>query len=161
MNGHGFEDHCIYDYANVVKRAYEEGHQIASHTWSHLDLTTVSETEIIYQLETLETAFKKMIGAVPTYIRPPFGAQNETVRKILKDRGYKLFLWDMDTNDFKEDLQASINIFDNATSASPQPTPHIILNHDRVETTSTFLGLYEANEVLKRGYKITTVGECT
>ena len=30
------------NYPNVVKRAYQEGHQIASHTYNHPDLTSLS-----------------------------------------------------------------------------------------------------------------------
>ena len=161
MNGHSYKKHCIYDYAHIVKRAYDEGHQIASHTWSHPYLTLSSEEEIIYQIEKLETAFRKIIGAIPTYFRPPFGAQNVTVRKILRDKGYKIVLWDVNTRDYEDDLKVSTHIFDKIERKSPQPNPHIVLNHDRVETTSTTLGPYEASEALRRGYKVTTVGDCT
>ena len=81
MNGHAFLDHCIYDNADVVKRAFKEGHQIAAHTWSHPHLPLLSEDEIRYQIDSLEVAFKKIIGTVPTYFRPPFGEQNELVQK--------------------------------------------------------------------------------
>lgn len=33
----------IYALADVVKRAYAEGHQICSHTWSHTDMLTVNQ----------------------------------------------------------------------------------------------------------------------
>ncbi|KAH9483589.1 putative peptidoglycan-N-acetylglucosamine deacetylase [Psilocybe cubensis] len=35
---------CIYDQANVdrVKYAYNHGHQLASHTWAHKDLNTLT-----------------------------------------------------------------------------------------------------------------------
>ncbi|CAG8477882.1 9164_t:CDS:2 [Funneliformis mosseae] len=160
MNGHAFPEHCIYDYAAILQRAYKEGHQIASHTWSHPHLTQVSEAEINYQLEQNEIAFKKIIGAIPTYARPPFGEHNALVRKVLKQRGYKMIMWDIDTLDWQEDLQQSIKIFDSEMNKSPQPNPHIVLNHDRVDTTSTTLGLYEIKDGLKRGYKVTTVGDC-
>lgn len=37
-------DGCIYDQANAdrVKYAYNHGHQLASHTWAHKDLTTLN-----------------------------------------------------------------------------------------------------------------------
>ncbi|CAG8489648.1 15241_t:CDS:2 [Funneliformis caledonium] len=160
MNGHAFPEHCIYDYAAILQRAYKEGHQIASHTWSHPHLTQVSEAEINYQLEQNEIAFKKIIGAIPIYARPPFGEHNALVRKVLKQRGYKMIMWDIDTLDWQGDLQQSIRIFDSEMNRSPQPNLHIVLNHDRVDTTSTTLGLYEIKDGLKRGYKVTTVGDC-
>ncbi len=37
-------DDCIYnnDAMDRVRYAYNNGHQVASHTWSHSDLTTLS-----------------------------------------------------------------------------------------------------------------------
>jgi peptidoglycan/xylan/chitin deacetylase (PgdA/CDA1 family) len=37
-------DACIYstDSVNRLKYAYDRGHQLASHTWAHKDLTTLS-----------------------------------------------------------------------------------------------------------------------
>lgn len=45
-------DACIYDADEIkrVKYAYSKGHQVASHTWSHSDLTTLTwdESTFIY-----------------------------------------------------------------------------------------------------------------
>lgn len=40
----------IYSYSNIIKRAYRSGHHIASHTWGHVDLATVSEEEVADQM---------------------------------------------------------------------------------------------------------------
>lgn len=41
---HALKDRCIYDEDSVkrVKYVYDHGHQLASHTWAHKDLTTLS-----------------------------------------------------------------------------------------------------------------------
>lgn len=160
MNGHAFQEHCIYDYAPIVQRAFKEGHQIASHTWSHPHLSQLTEEEVRYQIDTLEVAFKKIIGAVPTYFRPPFGERNRLVQDILREKGYKMIIWDIDTNDFKGDLQVSTDLYNTEMNKFPQPNPHIILNHDRIVTTATTLAPFEADDALTRGYKVTTVGDC-
>lgn len=38
---------CIYDATSAasLKNAYDHGHQVASHTWSHKDLTTLSDAQ--------------------------------------------------------------------------------------------------------------------
>lgn len=36
----------LSEYEEVVKRAYREGHQIASHTWSHDDLSKLSSKQV-------------------------------------------------------------------------------------------------------------------
>lgn len=40
----------IYDYPGIIKRAYRSGHQIGSHTWDHVDLSTVSLDEVADQM---------------------------------------------------------------------------------------------------------------
>lgn len=40
----------IEDFASAVKRAYVDGHQVASHTWDHKDLTTLSPGDALEEL---------------------------------------------------------------------------------------------------------------
>jgi peptidoglycan/xylan/chitin deacetylase (PgdA/CDA1 family) len=60
VNGHNIGD--IYQYDWVVKRAYNEGHQIASHTWSHADLTRLSYNQIHRQMVQCKLLFGVSIG---------------------------------------------------------------------------------------------------
>ena len=46
----------------VLLRAHKEGHQIASHTWSHKDLTTISGREFDSEVNALENAVSRIIG---------------------------------------------------------------------------------------------------
>lgn len=46
-----------------------EGHQIASHTWSHQRLTTISDEKFRNQILYLEIALSDLLGYFPTYIR--------------------------------------------------------------------------------------------
>jgi len=71
-------------------------HQIAAHPWSHRDLASSSEDEIREEMAKIEQAFRDILGAVPRYMRPPFGEHGERVRKILEEMGYVLILWDVD-----------------------------------------------------------------
>ncbi|KAG6812668.1 hypothetical protein H0H92_001426 [Tricholoma furcatifolium] len=67
---------CIYDADEMkrVKYAYNHGHQIASHTWSHPDLTTLTWDET-------------------------YGNYNDLVRQVSAARGQKLVIWDFDSGD--------------------------------------------------------------
>jgi peptidoglycan/xylan/chitin deacetylase (PgdA/CDA1 family) len=59
-------------YPDLVKRMYREGHQIASHSWGHLNFANISSDERTEQLLKLESAFVDILGFFPTYFRPPF-----------------------------------------------------------------------------------------
>ncbi|GJJ77303.1 peptidoglycan-N-acetylglucosamine deacetylase [Entomortierella parvispora] len=104
MNGDNWS--CIYgsDTQRLLRRAYNDQHQIAAHPWSHRDLASSSEAEIREEMARIEQAFRDILGVVPRYMRPPFGEHGERVRKILEDMGYVLILWDVDHHHHKETL---------------------------------------------------------
>lgn len=90
----------VKKYPEIVKRAYESGHQIASHTYSHPHLMSLSNEEIVYELKATEEAIKDAIGIKPKYVRPPFGEADARVKAILKAMGYKVLLWNVDPTDY-------------------------------------------------------------
>ncbi|KAF9925744.1 Carbohydrate esterase 4 protein [Linnemannia zychae] len=96
MNGDNWS--CIYrpETQRLLKRAYNAQHQIAAHPWSHKDLDSLSDDEIRQEMLRIEDAFLQILGAVPRYMRPPYGQHGERVRRILEDMGYIIILWDVD-----------------------------------------------------------------
>lgn len=63
--------------------------QLGNHTWSHPDLTTVSEHRIADEITRNDRFLKKTFGidAAP-YLRPPYGKHNATVDRVAADLGY-------------------------------------------------------------------------
>ena len=75
-------DACIYtsDSVNRLKYAYERGHQLASHTWAHKDLTTLS----LDQSKELEFRLLEWVLDILTNFRYPvnnemWGVERESV----------------------------------------------------------------------------------
>lgn len=69
--------------------------QLGNHTWSHPDLTTLSQSEIAQQLTHNDEFLKKTygIGAKP-YWRPPYAKHNAAVDAVAADLGYAVpVLW--------------------------------------------------------------------
>lgn len=52
---------------------YEEGHLIGNHTFSHVQLTAVSEVKALEEVNETNEAIKAITGVRPYYIRPPYG----------------------------------------------------------------------------------------
>jgi peptidoglycan/xylan/chitin deacetylase (PgdA/CDA1 family) len=79
---------CSYDDANVqaIRQSYEAGHQIAHHTWAHIDLTTLSYDQIDEQINRLNDAFVRILGVKPKVFRPPYGSINDDIATYLKDK---------------------------------------------------------------------------
>lgn len=73
-------------YPDTVKRAYEDGHQIGSHSWSHQDLEVYADrdSEILKN----EAEFLSLFGFFPTYFRPPFTSCGPYCMEALTKWGY-------------------------------------------------------------------------
>lgn len=84
------------DHAELLRPLVDSGQiQLANHTWSHPDLTTVSEGRITDELTKNDKFLKNTYGVDATpYFRPPYGKHNSTVDAVAADLGYTVpTLW--------------------------------------------------------------------
>ncbi|WOO78040.1 Chitin deacetylase [Vanrija pseudolonga] len=156
FNGNNYD--CIYNHVDTVRTLYAQGHTLASHTWSHPDLTKLDYNGINQELEKLETAFIRILGVKPLYFRPPFGSYNNLVLQVLRDRGYKkLFLWSDDTGDANG---ASVQSSKNTYNSIKFPAPHMVLSHSTIQTTSTQVLPFAVPKLQCQGYSLRAVDTC-
>ena len=59
-------------YPDVVKSVYERGHEIASHTYQHAQLTKLDATALDEEIKKTQDACFKATGTEPTLVRPPY-----------------------------------------------------------------------------------------
>ena len=86
-------------YSAVVKKAYEAGHQIASHTYDHPMLTGLSDTAIQNQLTATANVLNRATGGNHSYmVRPPYGS---TDTRVLSALHAPAILWSVDTRDWE------------------------------------------------------------
>ncbi|CAG8528322.1 1732_t:CDS:2 [Ambispora gerdemannii] len=158
----GNSNGCIYDHADVIQRIVNEGHQLAHHTWSHPSLPELSDDVIISQITLLETALRKIVGRVPKYFRPPYGAYDDRVLGILGNLGYQYIItWDIDSGDTGGlSADQSEQVYRDAIANSPSPNPHTALNHDTKPDTVYTVAPFAIDYVTQSGYSLQTVGEC-
>lgn len=83
---------------SFVKRAYDEGHEIANHSYDHPSFTSLSADQIKEQLRKTDDAIKSIIGEVPVLFRPPGGAYNQAVSEQC---GKAIVLWSIDSRDWE------------------------------------------------------------
>ncbi|KAK9760679.1 hypothetical protein K7432_015050 [Basidiobolus ranarum] len=163
----------IYELADVVKRAYTSGHQICSHTWAHTDIITVSEQEVVYEMTRLNYAFSKILGKVPTCMRPPYGDTDGPSLKILHKMGYAVVNWNMDPVDWNPENSIDEmyqEYVDQTGATDPHVGRYIALNHDVWNTTADFrtenypktipLARRSIEYLLGRGWRLVNLAEC-
>ena len=73
---------------NQVKDIANKGHEIAGHTVTHADLTTLSQTRINAEIRNSKTYLQDLTGKVVTAFAYPYGAVNNTVKSLLQQAGY-------------------------------------------------------------------------
>ncbi|KAF9200034.1 hypothetical protein BGZ49_009769 [Haplosporangium sp. Z 27] len=178
----GNNEGCIYSPSvqSVLKRAYQSGHQIASHTWSHPKLTTLTAQGITTEMTRLEQAFIDVLGVVPRYMRPPFGdgtfgpaAKDAVVQSTLKSLGYVITTWDIATTDADIDdnstphkltddalLKVEQNQVTSVVNAGIKGATHMQLMHDTYMRTVRLMAPWSINYIKTLGYKIVPVATC-
>ncbi|MGC2625519.1 MAG: polysaccharide deacetylase family protein [Candidatus Udaeobacter sp.] len=145
----------VAEHPEILARAAREGHEIASHSWSHPNLAKMSQEGVRSQLQRTDDEIKSVTGKRPTLFRPPYGSITDHEKKWIHDQyGYDIILWDVDPLDWKRPGPAVVrNRILKETRAGS-----IVLSHDIHPGTieampSTF------DELEAKGFKFVTVSE--
>lgn len=115
-------------FGEATKRAYDDGHEIGIHGYSHTSFKKMSIEDIQSEIDTVYGLLTEL-DIVPTdLVRPPYGSINNEIKENLD---YSFILWNVDTLDWKtRDKDAIIEeIYNSIENGS------IILMHDIHETT--------------------------
>ena len=76
------------------------GHQVANHTWDHPWLTRLGDAAIRKQIaDTRAVIGDRENGFL--FLRPPGGFHDTRVDALVAAAGYRLAMWDIDTNDWR------------------------------------------------------------
>ncbi|PVH87234.1 carbohydrate esterase family 4 protein [Cadophora sp. DSE1049] len=166
-NGKGAIDNTSTGYPALIKRMYDGGHQLASHTWSHADLCNITSAQRKDEMYKNEMALRNIVGVIPTYMRPPYSSCNADCgcEADMAALGYHITYFDLDTSDYLNDspslIQNSKTIFDTALAGkSPSTDEFLVIGHDIHNQTANVLVEYMLQGLQREGYKAVTVGEC-
>ena len=141
----------VNEFPGVVERAHAEGHEIGNHTWKHDDLAAMPGAAVADDIARTNKAVRKVTGADPATIRPPYGSLNQTVRDAVDQ---PLVLWDVDTLDWQN--RDTGKVADHALAHAAAGS--VVLFHDI--HPSTVDAIPEILEGLhRRGYHFVTVSD--
>ncbi|KAF9282929.1 chitin deacetylase [Mortierella alpina] len=140
-------------YPEVLKREVAEGHHLASHTWSHHPLTTLTNEEIVAEMKWTEQAVFDITGIRLKYMRAPYGDMDARVRFVLRKLGLIPVGWgdEFDTKDWDTTMNdtAVVTHFTNTLDkyvAGNKTKGFYCLEHDMTDS------------VVNRAYKIVPLG---
>jgi peptidoglycan/xylan/chitin deacetylase (PgdA/CDA1 family) len=122
----------VASYPSITRSLRGDGNPIGNHTWSHPDLTLLSNSGVSSQLNRMESA----LGYRPRCVRPPYGATNSRIATIIADRGQRQILWTVDPRDWSRPGTWTIV---NRVLAAVAPGSRILMHDgggDRSQTVS-------------------------
>lgn len=141
----------------VIRRIVEE-QTLANHTFSHKDITTMSDGQFRKDILRFEEEAYKITGKpVTKYFRPPMGRINKQKQAILSDLGYQIFQWDVSYYDYVyyDDRgvdHALRNIMKQTKNGS------IILMHTLTKSNADVLGT-TIDKLREKGYVFSSLNE--
>lgn len=135
----------------IIEKMYADGHQIGCHTYSHVQLTLLSEQEQKEEILQWYQAISSVIGDFSYCIRPPYGSVNNHVCDCLD---IPVILWSVDTEDWTGKSAGAIADY----IISEADDGDIILLHDIFEE-SVQGAVMALDELRRRGYTFVTVNE--
>jgi chitin deacetylase len=166
-SGKGQIDDFTRPWGSLIQRMHRSGHQIASHSWSHQDLSNVTPAQRRDEMVKNEAAIRNILGGIPAYMRPPYSScvDGSGCRRDMNLLGYHVIYFDIDTDDYNNDdpnlIQRSKDIFDKAISTQdPSGRPFLAIAHDVHEQTVYNLTAHILQRTEDAGYRAVTVGEC-
>jgi len=170
VNGKNFMGEVMNnpDAQSIIKREFDEGHIVASHTFSHPNdgITSLTDEQLNSELKDLNEVLQKIIGVQPSFFRPPLGAYNAQNEKVIEANGFTAnILWNIDPLDWEDEGTRPVETLlvdykKNLGNADPTKDSFIALNHDVYENTVKNLIPEVIKLVKEKGFKFVTMDEC-
>ncbi|MBQ6558867.1 MAG: polysaccharide deacetylase family protein [Clostridia bacterium] len=141
-------------FPNDVKKLHGAGHEIASHSDSHKHFSSLSEEEMIKDMDTADAKLKNLTGADNILFRAPYGEYNETLVLACRKTDRYIIQWSLDSLDYKglSTKQMEDRILPKLREGD------IILFHTGTDNTAAALGEI-LGKIKAEGYEFKTVGE--
>ena len=138
--------------AKIAKQVADKGHEIANHSVTHADLSSVSRQRVHDEIFNATSSIEKATGIRPTSFRPPYGAINQNVLDKAKEINQPIILWSVDSLDWKSRNKDAIY----SKVMNQMHSGAIVLLHDiHPETADALPSILSA--LTKQGYEFVTV----
>jgi peptidoglycan-N-acetylglucosamine deacetylase len=163
------------DNVGLLKRVVGEGNEIANHTFTHPDISEISQRQLELELNLTERLFASELGIKPLFFRPPYSIDQEPDTNDqaapsyrIQQMGYTIIGNKIDTSDWDERAKktpqsVTQDVLDQLAimKTKPQFRGSIILLHDgggdRTVTVETLPVLIDT--LRAHGYKIVQVSD--
>ncbi|HVO57582.1 MAG TPA: glycosyltransferase [Dongiaceae bacterium] len=154
---------------NIMKRAYNEGHLIGNHTYTHTMLDEISPKQLRWELNLTQRMIESTLGAKSILFRPPYGvdhqpeyAEEVAQLPVAQDMGYLIVGQKIDPHDWRQTYGKQVPAEEIVDGVLRQADAgNIVLFHDgggdRSQTVAALPVVID--QLRARGYQIVPVPE--
>lgn len=103
-------------YPELIKQIHEQGHTIGNHTYNHIYRETYASDESFWaSVKKTEDILEEVLGFRPSILREPGGRfmKNPEKQQMIRDQGYDLVYWNIDSYDSRSPIPDKDTIFAN------------------------------------------------
>ncbi|KAG8777672.1 Carbohydrate esterase 4 protein [Serendipita sp. 405] len=155
---------CIYseDHVQSLRYAFESGHQIASNSWSNVDFSSLSQSQIDIEIQRLDEAIVKILGVKPRFFRAPQGQLSaSTISYIESKHGKIVVSTDSDSGDIQGGASPEGNLaFYQNLAKQGKSKPHLSRSYATTVAGVDGLDFGSAETLINAGFKLISVAEC-
>ncbi|MEP6756216.1 MAG: polysaccharide deacetylase family protein [Chthonomonadales bacterium] len=144
----------VDQHPELIQREVAEGHEVANHTYDHLNLTKLSPEQVQSQIKLGAEAIRRAVGYAPIFFRPPGGQFNASTLAAASRLGAIPVLWTANSKDF---AHPNPDVLEKRLLAMPHDGG-ILLCHDGIPETMKILPDLVAR-LRAKGYTFVTVSE--
>jgi peptidoglycan-N-acetylglucosamine deacetylase len=139
----------------IVQRILAEGHEIGNHSWTHPQLSKLSDDRVTEEINKTQAAIKNACGYTPVILRPPYGAITARQKQWIEQQfGLSVIIWTVDPFDWK---RPGASVIEQRILAGARPGA-IILSHDiHKQTVDAMPATLDA--LAAKGFKFVTVSQ--
>ncbi|KAJ1308486.1 hypothetical protein OPQ81_004190 [Rhizoctonia solani] len=132
----------------LAQKAFENGDDLAVHTWTHPYMTTLSNEVVAAELGwTMQIIHDISGGRLPRFWRPPYGDSDNRVRAIAREVfGITTVIWNDDTNDWAitenpptQSVSGATNVLKKAYTGPKSPGLCILEHELSTQSVSVFI----------------------
>ena len=142
-------------YPELVKEIHDRGHEIGNHSLTHPHMSKLSPEQMKSELSQFDNLLEPIIGRRTKLFRAPYGEYDDRVIKTVREAGYEVIQWNIDTVDWKPERSAQ-TILD--TVLPKLSDGSIILCHNNGYKIEQYLPTL-IESALAQGYSFVTVSD--
>ena len=144
----------VADAPDMAARIVQDGHEIANHTFHHLNLTTIPTSFVESEIKTNNNIIFEACGVRPKFFRPPGGRADEDVFRIARQEHLTTVMWTDDPADFSS---PGPEVIEERLLKHIRPGA-VILLHSGIEQTLAILPDF-VEQLQQGGYRFVTMSE--